>query len=72
MIVPLPYGTQADWVRNVMRAGSATIVSKGQSYRLASPELIDATQALPMLPRDRRRTFERAGITHFLRMAIAD
>ena len=72
MIVPLPYGTQADWVRNVVHAGSATIVNKGQSYRLASPELIDATQALPMLPRDRRRTFERAGITHFLRMTIAD
>lgn len=69
IIIPLPYGTQVDWVRNVIRSGEATIVHKGQSYHAVSPELIDATQALPMLPRDRRRTFERVSIGHFLRMS---
>lgn len=71
LLIPLPYGTQVDWVRNVLSAGEATIVSKGQTYRVTSPELISSTQALPLLPRDRRRTFERVNIGHFLRAEIA-
>ena len=70
LIVPLPYGTQVDWVRNVMTAGSATVVHKGQTYQVTSPEIISATQALPLLPRDRRRTFDKVSIGHFLRAAI--
>lgn len=70
LIVPLPYGTQVDWVRNVMTAGEATVVHKGQTYRVTAPELIDSTQALPLLPRDRRRTFEKVRIGHFLRATI--
>lgn len=70
LIIPLPYGTQVDWVRNVMTAGEATVVHKGKTYRVTDPELIDSTQALPMLPRDRRRTFETVSIGHFLRATI--
>ncbi len=70
LLVPLPYGTQVDWVRNVLTAGEATVVSKGHTYRVTSPELIGATQALPLLARDRRRTFERVSIGHFLRARI--
>ncbi len=70
LIVPLPYGTQVDWVRNVLSAGRATITNKGRTYDVADPELIDSTQALPLLPADRRRTFERVRIGHFLRARI--
>lgn len=72
LIVPLPYGTQVDWVRNVITAGEATVTCKGETYRVVAPELIDSTEALPLLPRDRRRTFERVEIGHFLRAQIAD
>ena len=71
ILVPLPYGTQVDWVRNVLNAGRATVVRKGETFAVGSPELIDSTQALPLLPRDRRRTFERVSIGHFLRLQIA-
>lgn len=71
LLIPLPYGTQVDWVRNVLHAGGATVVSKGRKYHAVAPELVDATQALPELPRDRRRTFERVRIGHFLRMRVA-
>ena len=72
LLVPLPYGTQVDWVRNVLCAGEATVVSKGLTFHTESPELIDSTQALPLLPRDRRRTFERVQIGHFLKMRIVN
>lgn len=68
VLIPLPYGTQVDWVRNVLTAGQATLVRKGETLRVGSPEIIDSTQALPLLPRGRRRTFERVEIGHFLRL----
>ena len=71
LLIPLPYGTQVDWVRNVLTAGRATVVHKGERLAVDAPELIDSTQALPLLPRDRRRTFERVSIGHFLRARIA-
>lgn len=71
LLIPLPYGTQVDWVRNVMTTGEADIISKGQTFHVVSPELIDSTQALPELPGERRRTFERFSIGHFLRTEIA-
>lgn len=71
LIVPLPYGTQVDWVRNVLTAGKATVVRKGETLAVDSPEIIDSTQALPLLPGSRRRSFERVQIGHFLRMRVA-
>ena len=70
IIIPLPYGTQVDWVRNVLTAGKATVVRKGETLSAQAPEIIDATQALPLLPRTRRRTFDRVHIGHFLRMRV--
>lgn len=70
LVIPLPYGTQVDWVRNVLTTGEATVVSKGHTYRVSSPEIIDSGEALPLLPRDRRRTFERVSIGHFLRLQL--
>jgi deazaflavin-dependent oxidoreductase (nitroreductase family) len=71
IIIPLPYGTQVDWVRNVLTAGAATVIGKGETLTAGEPELIESTQALPLLPRARRRTFERVHISHFLRMRVA-
>jgi len=70
ILIPLPYGTQVDWVRNVLTAGHATLISKGRHFDVDSPELIDSTQALPLLPRERRHTFERVSVGHFLRARI--
>jgi deazaflavin-dependent oxidoreductase (nitroreductase family) len=39
-LVALPYGTQAQWLRNVIAAGSAVIVHAGATYRVDRPELI--------------------------------
>jgi deazaflavin-dependent oxidoreductase (nitroreductase family) len=71
VLIPLPYGTQVDWVRNVMTAGRGTLVHKGETLSVTSPELIDSTQALPLLPANRRRTFERINIGHFMRVRIS-
>lgn len=67
-VIPLAYGTQVDWLRNVIAAGRATIVAKGETYDVTEPELIDAATALPSLSPKRRKAFERLGITHYLKL----
>ncbi|WP_082948223.1 MULTISPECIES: nitroreductase family deazaflavin-dependent oxidoreductase [unclassified Mycobacterium] len=67
-VVPLPYGTDVDWLQNIRAAGRATITSHGEKHEVVRPEIIDAADALPMLSTSRRRTFERVGIAEFLRV----
>ena len=40
LLVALPYGTRAQWLRNVLAAGTATVVHEGRTYRVNAPELI--------------------------------
>lgn len=70
MLVPLPYGTTVDWVRNVLAAGGATVVRKGETFTTRSPSILADREALPLLPKQRRRSFERFGIRHYLRLRI--
>jgi deazaflavin-dependent oxidoreductase (nitroreductase family) len=70
-ILPLPYGTGVDWLRNVLAAGTATITVGGQTYDVTEPEIIDAaTAGLQLSPR-RRRAFQRFGIDDFLNVKLA-
>jgi deazaflavin-dependent oxidoreductase (nitroreductase family) len=45
-VIPVLYGAQSQWVRNVMAAGRFTLRTKGRDYQLERPELIPAAQAL--------------------------
>ena len=70
-VIPLGYGTQVDWLRNVLAAGHAAITADGETHDVAEPELIDAATALPMLSPKRQRTFDRVGIEQYLRVKLA-
>lgn len=39
-IVALTYGAETDWVRNVLAAGSCTLVTRGRQIPLANPRII--------------------------------
>lgn len=70
-ILPLPYGTGVDWLRNLLVAGTATVTVGGQTYDVVAPEMLDATAALPQLSERRRRTFARFGIENFVKVRVA-
>ncbi|MEZ0351556.1 nitroreductase family deazaflavin-dependent oxidoreductase [Mycobacterium sp. pR1184] len=67
-IVPLPYGTDVDWLRNVLAAGQATIRADGQSYRVAEPEIISAASAAAELRPERRRTYDLFKVKNYLKV----
>lgn len=68
-IIPLPYGTNVDWLRNVQAAGRATIRVHGQSFIAAQPVIIDAPTAAGLLSPRRQREFGRFGIKDYLKMS---
>jgi len=69
-ILPLPYGTSVDWLRNVLAEGRAAVTVSGQTYDVAEPEIIDAATAGAQLSPRRRRVFERFGIDNFLKVKL--
>jgi deazaflavin-dependent oxidoreductase (nitroreductase family) len=54
-VVALPYGMSSDWLRNVLAAGSATIVTDGAAHEVHRPEVVPmAAVASTFSPADQR------------------
>jgi len=69
-LIPLPYGTDVDWLRNVQDSGRAAISVGGHTYDVVEPEIIDAATAGSQLSPVRRRLFEAFGIERFLKLTF--
>ena len=51
--VALPYGQRTDWLKNVLAAGSASLVIGGHTFEVDHPEVIAMAEASPYFrPRD--------------------
>ncbi len=68
-IIPLPYGTHVDWLRNVLAAERATIRVHGRTHDVAEPHVIDASTAARQLSPRRRREFAGFGVENYLKIS---
>lgn len=69
-VIPLPYGVDVDWLRNVQAAGQCTITLKDNEYKVHEPELIDAQTAMAMVEPKVQRAWRVMGMgtLQFLRV----
>jgi deazaflavin-dependent oxidoreductase (nitroreductase family) len=69
-VFALTYGSDVQWVKNILAAGDCELVSMGRTVRLTEPRLfVDPRQRLMPLP---VRLFLRLmGVTEFLSMQLA-
>lgn len=67
-IIVLTYGAKSDWVRNVMAAGTAELVTRGRTVRLANPRLV-VDPNMRWVPFPLRLIPRLAGVTEYLRLA---
>lgn len=67
-VVALPYGPGADWVRNVLAAGDATLTDGGRTVRVHRPTLVPIEQANPWFPPKEQRLHRLFGVHDFLRL----
>lgn len=67
-LIALPYGTHANWLRNVLAAGSATLVTEGHTYEVDQPELIPMDDVVDRFPPGDQRSFRVFGVDRALRL----
>ncbi|MBE0688316.1 MAG: nitroreductase [Anaerolineaceae bacterium] len=70
VIIPLSYGEQVDWLRNIIAAGGCEIIYRKNRKTTTNPEVVTGKVALSLLPEKRRRIFERFKLENFLRLQI--
>jgi deazaflavin-dependent oxidoreductase (nitroreductase family) len=50
LLTPLPYGTDTDWVLNLLEAGDGELEILGRRTAVTSPRIVGAEEAIPLLP----------------------
>jgi deazaflavin-dependent oxidoreductase (nitroreductase family) len=71
VLVPLPYGPETDWCRNVLAAGRCTLTVDGEEVALTAPEVLLPVVAEAQLPTGKLREWRRDGIAHYLSLKRA-
>ncbi|MBS1690978.1 MAG: nitroreductase family deazaflavin-dependent oxidoreductase [Actinobacteria bacterium] len=69
-VIALPYGTNADWVRNVLASGGALIETAGQQSMTRNPVIVPTADVSAALPYGQRQTLRMFGVTQCLRLEI--
>lgn len=66
LLIALPYGTRTDWLRNVLDAGSATVVRQGERVRVERPAIVATGDVADMMPERTLRTLRLFGVSRCL------
>jgi deazaflavin-dependent oxidoreductase (nitroreductase family) len=64
--IPMAFGEGADWYRNIVAEGGATIRQQGTEHRLGDPAAIDPDSASSPFPGWQKPVFRALGIRRFL------
>jgi deazaflavin-dependent oxidoreductase (nitroreductase family) len=67
-VIALPWGTQTNWVQNVLAAGGCTIFWKGADHHATQPRLVDTKVALAAANRFERVIIARVNFPGFLEL----
>lgn len=70
-VIPLTFGQDADWYKNVRAAGSCVVQWRGVRYLLVEPEVVDLATARSAFSSLERRLIPLLGITWFVRLRVA-
>ena len=68
LLIALPYGTRADWLRNVMAAGSATVVTHGERVDVDRPTIVATADVAGQIPAKAMRTLRLFGVSQCLHL----
>jgi deazaflavin-dependent oxidoreductase (nitroreductase family) len=64
--IPMAFGEGADWYRNIVAAGGATIRQHGTEHQLVDPAAVDPDSDASPFPGWQRPVFRALGIRRFL------
>jgi deazaflavin-dependent oxidoreductase (nitroreductase family) len=67
-VIALTYGTQSDWVKNVLAAGGCELISRGRRSKLTAPEICHDEQQR-LVPRFVRVPLRLLRVTDFMHLS---
>jgi len=70
LLIALPYTAKADWVRNVLAAGTARVDHDGESLTVTDPEVVSYAQVAGQLPTPSKVVAKVFDLQEFLRLRI--
>jgi hypothetical protein len=70
-VIALPYGAGTDWVKNVLAAGSATLVHDGRTYAVERPHVVPLAAVAEDFGSRERRFLRVFGVQECLRLSRA-
>jgi deazaflavin-dependent oxidoreductase (nitroreductase family) len=50
VLTPLPYGTDTDWVLNLLASGSGKLEAAGRQILVKNPRIVSAEEAMALVP----------------------
>jgi deazaflavin-dependent oxidoreductase (nitroreductase family) len=68
LLIALPYGMRADWTRNVLAAGAATVVTRGERVAVDRPTIVAAADMADLIPRRTQRMLGLFGVGQCLHL----
>ncbi len=71
LLIPLPFGTEAQWCSNVRAAGECVMRWKGQEHQMIDPELVTGASGSAAFAAWERSILNALGIRSFLRLRFA-
>lgn len=74
VLIPLTFGNQSDWARNVYAAGGCSVQINGAAYQVVRPRFLDVAGAKPATRVSfhavERLVFKVLGIKQFMRLEL--
>ena len=70
VIIPLSYGKNVDWLRNVLAQGGCEVHWQSKWMGAINPMIIDSETAFSILPENRHKLFQRFRMEKFLHMQV--
>jgi len=65
-VIPLTYGRDVDWARNLLAADGGELVQMGRRWRLQHPRIVEGEAARPWLPAGIGPVLVAAGLPGFV------
>ncbi len=69
-VIPMTYGRDVDWARNILKAHGCEIVQLGRRSRLRNPRVVDFKAAAPHLPAVARPALQAADFPGYVLLDI--
>lgn len=71
-LIALPYGDRTDWMKNVLAAGKATVLTNGTAYDVDDPHVIAMKDATRFFAKKEQQLHRRFGVDRCMQVRRTD